>query len=149
MIANNNRKYAFTLFKIFAIIFLCVPSVLKADVVFIANPSVQLDTISKSEIKKIYLGHRLAWPDGNPIKLTIQEKSDIQNEFTKTYIQKTESQFLFYWRRLLFTGKGIFPKPFPSEKEMISYVAHTKGAIGYVSSGSVAENVKIIHISAK
>ena len=147
MITKENKKYILVMFNIIAIINFLIPPVLKAEVMFIVNKSVKEDTLSKSQIQKIYLGHTLVWPDGELIKLVTQEGTDIQKEFTRTYIRKSEAQFSRYWRKLLFTGKGILPNPFFTEKEIIKYVANTKGAIGYISPQAATKDIKIINVS--
>jgi TonB family protein len=47
-----------------------------------------------------------------------------------------------YYQGLVFTGKGSMPKQLSSDAEVVDYVAHTKGAIGYVSPTSSTDGVK-------
>lgn len=114
---------------------------------FIVNKSVQQDTLSKSEIKSIFLGDRLVWPNGEEIYLVTHRNPDIQSEFAKTYIQKTESQFSRYWRAVMFSGKGMIPKAFSTNKEIIRFVTNTKGAIGYISPQIITKDIKNVTIS--
>jgi ABC-type phosphate transport system substrate-binding protein len=46
----------------------------------------------------------------------------------------------------VFTGKGSMPKTVSSDAEVAAYVAKTKGAIGYVSSGTNAEGTKTLDV---
>lgn len=123
-----------------------LPSVLRAEVIFIVNKSVPLDTLNKTEIKRIFLGDNPVWPDGEEITLATQEKTDIQKEFAKKYTQKSEAQYTNYWRRMMFTGKGMIPKSFSSDKAVMDFVSNTKGAIGYISSKAALNRVKPITV---
>ncbi len=120
-----------------------------ADVIIICHPAVSADTLSRTEVKKIFLGKKLVWDDGQEIRFVIMKKSDAHEIFVKTYTQKTPSQFRRYWKKLVFTGKGSAPKSFHTEAELIQYVAETASAIGYVASETRPENVKILKISDK
>jgi len=73
--------------------------------------------------------------------------SQTHDDFLKTYLQKSTSQFQRYFRTLVFTGKGKVPKSFDSEESLVGYVAGTNGAIGYVSSGTNTGSVKVINVN--
>ena len=46
----------------------------------------------------------------------------------------------------MFAGNASMPKAVASEAEIISYVAKSKGAIGYVSAGAAPKGVKILEM---
>jgi hypothetical protein len=55
-----------------------------------------------------------------------------------------------YWRKMIFTGKGVMPISFDQETEAIDYIGRTEGAIGYVASAALVdnnENIKIISLA--
>ncbi len=130
---------------LFTILFL--PMVVSAEILFVVNKSVPVDTLDKTEIKRIFLGERSVWPDGEEIKLLIQDKTAVQKEFTRKYTQKSEAQFRNYWRKQMFTGKGILPEILSSDEAVLDFVSNTKGAIGYVSPKAAVNDVKPITIS--
>jgi hypothetical protein len=117
-----------------------------ADVVLIANPSAASKTLTKAEVKKIFLGKKVIWEDDQEIKLTIGQKGSTNKEFLRTFVNKSESQFERYWRNQVFTGKGFYPKSLKTNAEIIAYVAQTNGAIGYISSETSPEGVNVIKI---
>ena len=48
----------------------------------------------------------------------------------------------------LFQGEAHnFPKRFTDEKELLEYIQNTNGAIGYISSETIPENVKVIQVN--
>jgi hypothetical protein len=64
----------------------------------------------------------------------------------KEYLGKTDAALQTYYRSLVFTGKASMPKALGSDAEVMAYVAKTRGAVGYVSSGSSTAGVKVIEV---
>ncbi len=112
----------------------------------IVNDSVSVDTVKRDELKRIFLGKKVKWNSNQSIKVAVLKKGDMHENFLRTYIRKTSAQFNYYWKKLLFTGKGLPPKSFTSENEIIQYVSSTVGAIGYASSGIQKDGIKVITI---
>lgn len=121
----------------------------QAEVVFIANSSVPTNSLSKTQLKDIFLGNQVKWPDNIQIKVVTLKKGDIHKEFSKNYMQKSTSQFKMYWKKMVFIGKGSAPKKFESENDLVSFVADTEGAIGYISPGTQPEGIKVLSISGE
>jgi ABC-type phosphate transport system substrate-binding protein len=116
------------------------------DVVIICNKGVSDTSLSKDDIKNIYLGKKSSWSDNTKITFVTLSDSDIQKSFLKEYINKTPSQFNTYWKKLVFTGKGKMPKSFDSDADLIDFVSKTDGALGYVSASSESDDVKVIKV---
>ena len=131
----------------FALIFR-VDIPLAEGLVIIANPSVPVSTLTSQELNNIYTGKIKLWDNGEHIVVVFSKQKDTQINFLKSYINKTPSQFVNYWRNLIFTGKSsTIPKGLTNEDELITYVALTKGAIGYVSADRPLDKVKPISIN--
>lgn len=116
--------------------------------IIIAN-EIGTDTLTTREVKKIYLGRQHLWEDGISIKLATYNDGVLADTFMKLYLGKKHSQFLIYWKQLMFTGRGMMPKILKTEDGMIKYISETKGAIGYISEDKVnllPPNIKIIKI---
>lgn len=109
-----------------------------AGEIVIANSS-EVD-MSASDLKKIYLGQKRNWSDGNKVIVTTLKNNSINESFMKNRIGKKPNQFEMVWKKRVFTGQGVMPKSFPDEKSLIDYVANNKGAIGYVSD-SIQKNI--------
>jgi ABC-type phosphate transport system substrate-binding protein len=129
-------------FLLMNVAFVCVAEA--GEVVVICNKSVPADSLSKDEIKKIYLGKKTAWDNGQKINFVTLKAKEVHDLFLKEIINKTATQFKTYWKKMVFTGKGTIPKDFDTEANLIAYVAATEGAIGYISSGTKADGVKRI-----
>jgi len=112
--------------------------------IIIANPKVAATSLTRDELKNIFLGIKTKWGDGNPITFVILKDKTIHNTFLEKYIDYTPSKFSKYWRGLIFSGKGSCPRTLNDTNEALQFVAETDGAIAYVLS--VNENVKPIKI---
>ena len=118
------------------------------DVFIIAHKSVPVSSITKGEIKKIFIGKMTRWPDDKKINFVTMDPGETHNKFLQNYIKRTPAQYNRYWKKQVFTGKGRKPKSFKTDKGVARYVASTEGAIGYVSDKNVANEVKVLSISA-
>lgn len=124
-----------------------VPVSAQAEVIIIANASVNIDGISKDKLKAIFTGKQVTWSDGQSIRPVLLSDGDLHKEFVQGYVGKTTNQFQNYWRKMIFTGQGIQPRAFASEQDVVDYVAETQGAIGYISSSNKAAKTKTLSVS--
>jgi hypothetical protein len=119
---------------------------LAADFKVIANSSVGASSISVDELKAVFLQEKSSLSDGSRVVPVIAKGGQAHEAFVKQYLGKTEDALMTYYRSLVFTGKGLMPKTLASDAEMLTYVAKTKGAVGYVSSSAGAEGVKVLEV---
>lgn len=118
----------------------------QGDIMIIANKDVPVSTLSKNEIRSIFLGEKVKWSNNQKIIFVIL-KSDVHNAFLKEYVGNTASQYRNYWRKMVFTGKSKSPKSFNNMDKLIRYIANTSGAIGYIPSQAYQEErVKTISV---
>ncbi len=145
----KTKKRLYYVFAVLALVLFqpALSAMAQAEVTIIANPSVPIDTVTKDELKKIYMGKIVKWVGGEQINSVLLNVKDVHNEFVTKYIKKTPAQFDNYWRMMIFSGKGIRPQAFNNEQDLIEFVAKTKGAIGYVLSTGQLEKIKILGIT--
>jgi len=121
-----------------------------ADVIIIANRNVPENTLSRKEIKEIFLGKRVQWGDHSRIHAATLRDAGIHKMFLKQYLEKSRAKWKRYWKRMIFTGRGMPPVSLGAEAEMLAYIAETESAVGYVLSGEIRDeseaSVKIIRI---
>lgn len=117
-----------------------------ADIKIIANSSVGASSVSTEELKAVFLATRNSLGDGSHVEPVLEKGGVAHDAFLKQYIGKTDAALETYYRSLVFTGKGSMPKTLAGDAEMVSYVAKTKGAIGYVSGGASTAGVKTLEV---
>ncbi len=121
--------------------------VIASDVIVVANPKVAESSLSRDQLKAIFLGQMTVWPGGAPIEfVTLKESSDVHEAFLKTYLGRSTLQFNQYWKKQLFSGRSMMPKQFDSERKLLEYVSSTEGTVGYVSAGAGRGAAKILVI---
>lgn len=119
------------------------------DLVIIGNRSVPVSEMSQTDIQNIYLGKTKVWDNGMKVVVVALGDGDVSDRFLKNYVKKNSNTFNMYWKKQVFTGGGKPPASFDKEKDLVEYVSTTKGAVGYVSSQSVSDNVKIILVKGE
>jgi TonB family protein len=111
----------------------------------IANPSVKADSISVSELKSVFLEEKSSLAGGH-VEPVLARRGTAHDAFLQMYMGRTDSDLQTYYRSLVFTGRGSMPRAFGSDGEVAAYVASTRGAIGYISSESNVEGVRILAV---
>lgn len=116
------------------------------DVKVIVNPSVKADSITAAELKDIFLEDKKKLADGSRVEPVLAKSGDAHELFLKRYLGKSDEALRNYYRTLVFTGTGQMPKALASDPGIVSYVAQTNGAIGYVDANEPADGVKVLDI---
>ena len=63
------------------------------------------------------------------------------------YIERSVQRFVTYWRQMVFTCKGVPPKSFGSEAELVDFVARTPGSVGFASPSANVSEVKVLPLN--
>jgi len=117
-----------------------------AGEIVIANESVAVDAIDAETLKNVFLGKATKLDDGSKVVFAVQSSGATSEAFLKDQVGKSPSQFLSYWRKLAFSGKGSMPEEVGDDVGMVAYVKSTPGAIGYVSDGAALDGVKTLAV---
>lgn len=116
-------------------------------IVVITSASSTENAIPRSTLRAMF-GMRLhKWNDGTPVKVYVFRDEVAEHVlFSKEVLQVFPHQLRQAWDRLVFSGLGQYPEQVSSSQEMLSKVAATPGAIGYVQSSEVNQYVRILQI---
>jgi hypothetical protein len=116
-----------------------------ADVKVIANSSVAASSVSAGDLKDVFLLDKDSL-GGSHVDPVLSKGGAAHEAFIKQYLGKNDPALQAFYRSLVFTGKASMPKSFASDAEVVAYVAKTKGAVGYVSSGAASEGAKTLEV---
>ncbi|MGA2050894.1 MAG: hypothetical protein ABSG96_24620 [Terracidiphilus sp.] len=116
-----------------------------SDVKVIANNSVTATSISAGDLKDVFLLDKDSL-GGSHVEPVLQNSGAAHEAFLKEYVGKSNAVLQAFYRSLVFTGKASMPKVTAADAEAVAYVAKTKGAVGYVSSGASTEGVKTLQV---
>lgn len=124
--------------------------VVSADASFrvIVHPQVKGSQIPRSALTSIFLKQAPKWGDGTAVLPVDQSvRSIVRKSFSGDVLQQGIVEVQVYWQRKMLAG--VVPPPVKtSDEEIVSFVASTPGAIGYVSAATaLPDSVKAIEIT--
>lgn len=114
----------------------------------IVHPQVRGTQIPRSALTSIFLKQAPRWSDGSSVLPVDQSvRSEVRRSFCGDVLQQGIVQVQVYWQRKM--ANGVTPPPVKtSDEEIVSFVASTPGAIGYVSAMTpLPDSVKTIEIT--
>jgi ABC-type phosphate transport system substrate-binding protein len=117
----------------------------RGQVVIIANANVKANEVTKADLRDIFTGAASSLK-GSAVTPVLLKDGPANEEMLTLYVGKSDSAFRAYWRSLVFSGQGVMPRSLDSEAAVVEYVAHTPGAIGYVSKATTHEGVKTLGV---
>jgi ABC-type phosphate transport system substrate-binding protein len=123
-----------------------IPPLARAQVIVIANAKVKVAAISRSELRDVFTGATTSLKDGTQIAPVLLKQGTTHDSFLSSYLGKNDGTLRMVWRNLVFSGQANMPKSMESEAALVEYVAHTSGAIGYISKTTPHDDVKILAI---
>lgn len=118
-----------------------------AEILIITNKNVSENTLNQEHLQDIFLGKVVQWEDHKAIRMAVLRDPKLHEVFLEEYIHKSQNQWRMYWKRMVFTGRGLPPRTVNSEAEMLEYVAETDGAIGYVTSDKLGKGARNIPVN--
>lgn len=86
-----------------------------ADIKIVATPTCEIEDVSKSDIKKLFLLKQKSI-DKKPIMVVDRRENVIYKQFIKQHLNKSLRQVKTYWVRMLFTGREIAPQKLSLEE---------------------------------
>lgn len=117
------------------------------DVVIIVHPDTEATTVSKSELSKIFLKRLRTWSNGDAvIAVDLVPESPVREWFSKLVHERSVITVEVYWKRMIFSGRGVPPKELASSAAVVEFVRTTPGAVGYVSALAEREGVKLLSL---
>lgn len=115
-------------------------------VVHASNPE---DTITRSELAKMFVRKVRRWDDGSTV-FPVDQAPDraVRRSFSEEIHGKKLTAIKAYWQRMIFSGRAAPPPELNSDRAVLEYVRNNRGAIGYVSAGvEVGSGVKTLRIN--
>lgn len=145
---KHTVKSPYSILTVLCFLLMAIP-VCAADVKVIANPSVQSNSISISELRGVFLRQRRILKDGSSVEPVLQKSGSAHETFVQHYLNRDSEEIRIYYQGLVFTGKDSIPKELNSDAEVVAYVARTRGAIGYISDNSPTDSVKVLTVGSE
>lgn len=114
---------------------------INAQVSVIVNKSVG-ETITSSKVANIYSLTQTKWADGT--KIVVFDNTSDTKEVFYSKIGKDQLNLKKEWMKKQLTGEAKAPESLASDDDVIKKIASTTGAIGFVKSSKVTNDVKVL-----
>ena len=124
-----------------------IPAAQAAPTAFriIVNPANPATALDRTFLAQAFLKKVRRWPDGQtilPVDLT--RDSDVRRQWSLDLLGRSVEAVQNYWQQLIFAGRDLPPPELPSDGDVVSYVLHNPGAIGYVSGAAPLHGAKAL-----
>lgn len=116
------------------------------DFVVIVNNSVQEESLTQSNMRRIFYGFTTQWKNFERVKPSYTE---ISNAAFWNYISTEKGKFKSFWTKKVFSGNGVAPDEFSNGKDVINFVSRTNGGIGIIPSSAqndIGANCRVISL---
>ncbi len=119
-------------------------SAVAGGVVVVAADS-GVDSMSKAQVKAVFMGKKKKLPDGSPaVPVNQPEGSPLYSAFNQKVLGKSDAKIKQYWSARMFSGKGNPPKTVKDDAAVIEHVTSVPGGIGYIDEGALTGDVKAV-----
>jgi len=111
----------------------------------IVNPTNPATTVDRAFVAQAFLKKVRHWPDGQtilPVDLT--RDSAVRRQWSLELLGRSVEAVKNYWQQLIFAGRDLPPPELPSDNDVVTYVLHNPGAIGYVSGAASLHGAKVL-----
>lgn len=131
-----------------ALAVLLAPSVGSADahdVLLIAHPDVDTETLTRDTTRAIFAMRQRSWPGGQAVRVfVLPNDHTLHRRFAKQRLAVYPHQLQLAWDRQVFSGTGQAPTRVVSPADMLERVASTSGGIGYLTQEHLDDRVQVI-----
>ena len=76
------------------------------DVYVVANSKVKADSISKEELRSVFLLRTRTLRDGSAVEPVLQKSGSTHDAFLREYLERDSEEIRTYYQGLVFTGKA-------------------------------------------
>ena len=111
----------------------------------IVNPTNPATTVDRAFVAQAFLKKVRHWPDGQtilPVDLT--RDSAVRRQWSLDLLGRSVEAVKNYWQQLIFAGRDLPPPELASDSDVVTYVLHNPGAIGYVSGAAPLHGAKVL-----
>ncbi|HEY0777830.1 MAG TPA: hypothetical protein VGD56_07665 [Gemmatirosa sp.] len=113
----------------------------------VVNADNPMTSVSRDVVAAMFLKRQTRWPGGAEVTpVDLGSASPVRAAFSRTVLGKQMAQVSAYWQQQIFSGRGTPPPEKAGDAAVLSYVAASPGAIGYVSAGASAPGTKVVAI---
>lgn len=122
-----------------------------ASFLLVVNAENPVEGLPREEVRQMFRKLETKWEDwpkgprvepaGQKPETKVRAAFHVRIHGTKISLSNLKS----FWQRERYSGRGVGPKEYPSDEEVMRFVARTPGGIGYVTVGAkLRQGVKVL-----
>jgi ABC-type phosphate transport system substrate-binding protein len=126
-------------------------SVEPSAIAIVVHKNAQVDNLSLTDLRSIFLADQQFWPDSTRIILLVRAPQSDERDFVLNRIyQMSEAQFRQYWIAKMFRAEvPRGPKIVFSTDMTLDLVVAIPGSISFMRADEVADSVKVVRVDGK
>jgi len=119
--------------------------VITPTMVVIGSPGLPLNTLSRKQVKAIFLSQDPRLPTGERVTIiAAHEEGSAKSKFYREILGKSPRQLKIHWAKIRFQGRHQPLEEVEDEEMVKEKVARSTSAIGIIKSSSVDGSVKVL-----
>ncbi|HEY6458923.1 MAG TPA: hypothetical protein VIY73_02200 [Polyangiaceae bacterium] len=123
------------------------PAATGAAYVVIVHPGVGAQSLDRKFLEDVFLKRITSWSDGQVIHpADLAPDSAVRRAFTRDVLNRSVEAVKGYWQQRIFSGRDVPPPEFPHDDDVVQYVEHHEGGIGYVSGGAHVGGCRVVGV---
>jgi len=112
--------------------------------VLVTNLDSPMASLTKSQVKMIYLKKRRYWGSTKLVTLNLPPQSALRKQFEQNVLAMSQKQLEQYWIKQHYKGYRP-PYRVESVTSVLLFVKKVEGAMGYVPLSKVSKEVKVLY----
>lgn len=119
-----------------------------SPMVVITHPEVSQQSVTQRQLRRIFMLKQRSWNDGSPISLIVLSSDNLEHaQFLREQLKMFPYQLEREWNKLIYSGQSAPPIVATDSENMLSLVASTPGAIGYLVNATANDNVTVLKVT--
>jgi ABC-type phosphate transport system substrate-binding protein len=123
----------------------------RQSLAIVVNRSNPVENLSLPELRKVFLGERIRWPNGHRVIVAMLDSGFPERDAVLRQVYRmTESGYRDHFLKGRYTGNiPVLPKTLSSTETLRKFVFNAPGAIGYLRASDVDASVKVVSIDGR
>jgi hypothetical protein len=111
----------------------------------VVHPSNPAREVDRSFVAQAFLKKVIHWPSGVPIQpIDLDQRSPVRRRWSDEVLDRSVEAVKSYWQQMIFSGRNLPPPEVTSDEQVIDFVLHRAGSIGYVSAGANLHGARVL-----
>jgi ABC-type phosphate transport system substrate-binding protein len=115
------------------------------DLVVIVNKANPTATLTKGELRAVFLALKTSWPNGTEaFPINLPESNELRRKFDLAVLGWGPDDVANYWIDRRIRGDARMPKKVSSTLAVLKVVSGSEGAVGYLHRSEATKQVKVV-----